>query len=92
MNGLCLASSCGVGNIYVRVHKGRFGLQNKIRSVLMFAAKLRFTERELRSLSTNIVELANEGRVSTGLHARRVTGLPEAEREESFTRTESMAR
>ena len=30
--------------------------------------------------------------VSTGLHARRATGLTVAESEESFTRTESVAR
>ena len=30
--------------------------------------------------------------MSTGLHARRATGLTVAEREESFTRTESVAR
>ena len=30
--------------------------------------------------------------MSTGLHARRATGLPGAEREESFTQTESVAK
>ena len=47
--------------------------------------------RERRILSTNIVELANEGH---GEHrASRETGDgAHAEREESFTRTESVAR
>ena len=35
-------------------------MQNKIQAVLIFASKLNFTEREHRSLSTKIVELANE--------------------------------
>ena len=45
---------------------------------------------ELRSQSTSIVELVNEGHGE--LHARRVTGLTVAESEEIFTRTESVAR
>jgi len=43
-------------------------------------------------MSTNIVELASRSTVSTGLHARRATGLTVEEREGSFTRTESVAR
>ena len=60
MNELSLASSWRVG--YVRVYKGRFGVQIKLQVVHIFSTKLKFTERELRSLGTSIVELANEGR------------------------------
>ena len=51
MNGLCLASICGFVEIIVRVcKKGRSGLQNKIRAVLIYAIKLlKFIERTTQS-------------------------------------------
>ena len=48
--------------------------------------------RERHILSTNLSRWRTRVTVSTGLHVRRATGLTVAEREESFTRTESVAR
>ena len=46
---------------YVRVYNGRLYLLNKLPTVTIFAPK-RSSQRELRSLSTDSVELADEGR------------------------------
>ena len=79
--GLCLASWCRVKE---NIHE----------SIRIALGCKRTSESEHRSLSSNTVELANEGRaVSTGLHARRATGLPGAERGDLFfIRTASVAR
>ena len=55
--------------------------------MLIFATGLKITEGGTQS--NNIVELANDGLVSTGLNARRATGLTAAESEKSFTRSEN---
>ena len=47
---------------YVRVYKDTLGPQNKIQAVHISETKTSFIHREICSLSTNIVELANEGR------------------------------
>ena len=74
MNGPCLASWCEVGLKYVGVHKGRFGLQNKIQAVLIFANKLKFTERGAPQ-SDHHHCWRTRAAVSTGLHPRQATGL-----------------
>ena len=67
-------------------------MQNNIQAVLIFAARLK-SMRERRILSTIHCRAGETtATVSTGLHARQATGLTVAEREESFTRTESVAR
>ena len=87
MNGFCLTFRL----YYVRVYKGRFDMQNKLQAALIFATKLKITKRATQS-STNFVELVNKGHGKHRLLARRATGLTVAEREESFTRTESVAK
>ena len=41
--------------------QGPSGLQYKVQAGAYFATKLKFNERELRKLSTNTAELANDG-------------------------------
>ena len=75
----------------VRVFKGCSGLPNDIKAVLIFATKLKFTERATQS-EHNIIELANEGHgehrasreAGDGAHCGREGG--------KLTRTESVAR
>ena len=65
-------------------------MPNKTKAVFIFANKLKFPERKLRT--PTLSSWRTRATVSTGLHARRVTGLTVADTEESFTRTETVAR
>ena len=60
--------------------------------MLTFTTKLIFKERAPQSEHKTLSSWRTRATVSTGLHARRATGLALVEREESFTRAEPVAR
>ena len=64
-------------------------MPDNIQGVLIFSAKLKIKERA--TFSITLSSWRTTATVSTGRHARWATGLTLAEREESFTRTESVA-
>ena len=66
-------------------------MQNEVQAVLILATKVEFTERAPQSDHQHLSSWRTRAVVSTGLHGRWATGLTEAEREENFTRTESVA-
>ena len=78
--------------LYVRIYKGRFGLQNKFKRCLVLGPQAE-VHRESSAVSTPTISgWRTTATVSTELQARRATGLTVAEREGSFTRTEAGAR
>ena len=60
MKGLCLGLLVWCRLYYARVNKGRFDMQNVSQSGTCFCEEMK-NHRERGSLSTNFVELANEG-------------------------------
>ena len=83
---------CGVECNHVRVYKVRLGLQKKNQAVLIIATKLYFTKESPAVQALALSSWRTRAKVSTELQAMRSTGLTVAEREESFTRTESVAK
>ena len=69
-------------DIYARVYEGSSRKEKNIQLVLIVASKLKFTERATQSEHQNCQSWQRRATLSTGLHARRATGLTVAEREE----------
>ena len=76
---------------YIRVVRDS-KIPGMIQAGLFLRTKLKFTERRTQCEHEQLSCWRTRVTVSTGIHARRATGLTVTEREENLTRTESVAR